>query len=118
MAMAAETGSARTEKDVPDTTPDEGGRLGQVGSGLGWDWARAGDGFVEGAGLGAIAGVEVGAAAGAPAGPAAAAAGAVRGVAIGAIVGGVIGAVAKGLTGLRSFQDRHGLGEEVAVPPG
>ena len=105
MATAEETISTGTEKDVPDTTPDEGGGRAQKFSVLGWDWARAGDGFVEGAGLGAIAGAEVGVAAGAPAGPAAAAAGAVRGVAIGAVVGGLIGAVAKGLTG-----QRRGLG--------
>src|SRR4051812_43225896 len=94
-AMTSEPGdiSNRTESETPNTSSDHD----SVASG--WDWARAGDGFVLGAGLGAIAGAEVGAALGAPDGPASAGIGAARGAAIGAALGGAIGAGAKGLTG-------------------
>ena len=93
--MTSEPGdiSNRRESEAPDTSSDHGSAA------PGWDWARAGDGFVLGAGLGAIAGAEVGAALGAPDGPASAGIGAARGAAIGAALGGAIGASAKGLTG-------------------
>ena len=60
--MTSERGdiSDSKEREAPDTGSDQGGAA------PGWDWARAGDGFVLGAGLGAIAGAEVGAALGAP----------------------------------------------------
>jgi hypothetical protein len=102
--MTAEPGnvSTPTEGEEPDTTSDDGGTA------PGWDWPRAGDGFVEGAGLGAIAGAEVGTALGAPGGPVSAGVGAARGGVIGAAIGGLIGAIAKGLTGTRRGRQHDG----------